>query len=355
MNRMIKLILISFLFCFPSAVYADESEGTITWLNGYKSSSEITLVDPVENDKQTRDSLEHLKDFGIKIKIKNNCKLGKLTNLSCLALDSGQDFLSPYPLILPRKLPKLKNKEHYTNWMDLKVAKNGEKIFDQWHKLAESRKLFDCKGNICSQLIKVLPENIDLKEAYIFSCLVYKSEDTLSPPQQCEQIAIITESATSVLGVTGNGTGLPSRGEPDYSIQIFTEKGKLPTNTEILQSIEKQMLEGDLSLQSEVYNGSKLVGTAKGRSSLVLDGWREWIVITVDVNQVKEKKFVGLTVTSTLYVNKQATADNKDWTMANDLQEDKYKEVIKDEISTSLNRLCNEIYTKTSAVHICNR
>ena len=255
-------------------------------------------------------------------------------------------------VLLRHELVKTKGIEYRPVSVPLKNVDNHQELMKTWSALAQKRELFDCEDEVCRILIEnnLSTEN-EVVERRLYVCDVIKTKANIGVPDNCNVLLIEKLPQTIVKTyLKVKATGYPSRGVPDYTIKIFSED-KMDSDA-LFKILLKEFSDEPYVFNAEIYNSSKFLAISDGRSSPILKGWRERTSITVDALPVKNKteSFFGVTVTTTLYVNKQATAEAKYWSAADRINENLYVATIKSIVLKAIEEYCSEL--ELSLIHI---
>jgi hypothetical protein len=116
----------------------------------------------------------------------------------------------------------------------------------------------------------------------------------------------------------------------------------LPSNEPVLKELQKAFQHTKIALISEVYEENTLIANASYRFSPILPGWREIVTVRVDLRRISwgEPAFLGVTISTTRYVNRQNTDRPQDWQLPSEQQETQYLSEIRTRMKEALESLC---------------
>jgi hypothetical protein len=138
-------------------------------------------------------------------------------------------------------------------------------------------------------------------------------------PTACEEAAKTQPGqAALVKALVGQGMTACSMGMPDFDV-VFT--GSAADADAVRRLVQEVLQSAPFNLAVAKF-GDSLMGTRTQLASLVMTGWREWVTVRADVESRAGR--VGVTLSTTLLVSKQASASREAWSPPETALESRY-------------------------------
>jgi len=289
------------------------------------------------------------------VTLRSPCEFGDIQEFRCYVTDWGVRYLPPFPTALPHRTPDLPGNEIDREWAPISEVYDGPKVLERWQQLARSGEPFDCKGPICHLIVQGVSK--DNSETYYAVCQVAKVKAIVGAPEQCHQIIIVTKQTIWLQAITGSSVVKHKVGLPDftYTVHGVPPEYKLPSNDPVLKELQKAFQHTKIALISELYEENTLIANASYRVSPILPGWREIVTVRVDLRRTSwsEPAFLGVTISTTLYVNRQNTDRPQDWQLPSEQQETQYLSEIRNRMKEALEALCIQTNWRNPDELIC--
>jgi hypothetical protein len=253
----------------------------------------------------------------------------------CVQGSGWETFLPPFPIALPSEDSKLRFHDTERVWTPLKDVSHGEAHLTAWTKLVASGSIFSCDQLACFTIIRAISETG--KERILAECSI-ANQALMGAPQDCKPLVITFGGNSWMAATVGSRDEMASMGRPDFTLTI-RHKSPLSGST-ILRAIETALTGAPLLLSATRVE-TTLIGTAEYRSSPILPGWRELVTVRVDVTSSRHfSDYTGVTISTTLYVNRQNTVQPADWHLPTPAQEQAYSRAILSDLKTPIQALC---------------
>ncbi len=295
------------------------------------------------------------------------CSFGTDPTYRCVSGIGGQTYLPPFPFALPSQMPSGPEHVGQFSWAPVTEVRDGPKILAQWRELAKAGSFFDCKDYLCMIVVHSLSADQDAQET-LDECTIFRANGIVGAPRHCTQIAILTSDRAWIKVVTGYVSGAAEIGLPDTTLEIV---GKLPTTgeslfsgdhklpvslTSVLTATAKALSLPPLRLITQHNGDTSVLGIASYRLSPILSGWRELLTVRVDVSDLSWEPIpaVGVTISTTLYVNRQNTDRTEDWHLPAPSQEEAYLAAIRTNLKEPLESLCKRFEWSDSDTLVCH-
>lgn len=162
-------------------------------------------------------------------------------------------------------------------------------------------------------------------------------------PVECRPLSLVVNGDEYVLAILGRKEASYSLGREDFTLLFLA-----PTEVDsanIFAAAAASLQQDPLQLASKIER-SYVVGTADYRRSSLIDGWFETLTVRIDIDphhgSITTNGFtpIFLTVSTTLYVSKQNSGRNIDWTLPTGLQQDLVEQAILGAVKDELAGLC---------------
>jgi hypothetical protein len=282
---------------------------------------------------------------GMQFQFLPHCKFGPSSDYSCYMMDWGVRFVPPYPASLPYKSPgPIKGNVVSTGWVPIGEVHDGKELLETWRALSESGAPFDCDGEICHVMVKASDNPQQSTERTYAVCNVVRIHGVVGAPSGCDQMVIENRSVIWLKAILGSDMVLASMGLPDFSLRIrgVPPTYSLPSTRDIAASVGSALKGSILGLESETSGDEAVIGSASFRVSPVLSGWREILTVRVDLRRENWSKpeTIGVTISTTIYVNRQNTDNPRDWSLPSQEQESTYINEIRDVIGVAASSFC---------------
>ena len=218
------------------------------------------------------------------------------------------------------------SQKHAFSWRLANELSDGVSFIKRVKTLADSRKLSDCSGKRCLVVVPTISTKVPESEPGVETLSVCKVELVTArsgPPNSCQEIVKLGKGRQLVKSITANAMVGCSMGMRDFDA-VFSS---LANDSERIRKTVESILSAspfNLSVERE---GDAVLGTTSFASSSVLKGWREWIVVRVDLKTRGDT--VGATIATNILVSKQNTTSRESWTPSSDQQEATYLSALK--------------------------
>ncbi|MDB4963978.1 MAG: hypothetical protein JWP01_3977 [Myxococcales bacterium] len=245
-------------------------------------------------------------------------------------------FQAPYPrLFATSQLVDPYRWQLLYDWVPLHLIRGGRKLLDDWRTLANAGGVVMCTQWNCQTFVGV--SGVDSETLAMCSLSRDEVEDGL--PGYCETVAR-REGTTWKLRIAVGITSAPQRveGEPDFVVSV----SGVVTPESIYSAISIALVSRPLG---EIVRriDEDILGTRRGLVSDVLStGLQYWFErVTVRVGVRKNYLGVyGLTVSSTIYVNRQNTDAPSDWRLPQPEQQEAYNQAILASLRSAIDKMC---------------
>jgi hypothetical protein len=304
-----------------------------------------------------KEALDSFESAGSSLKLarrsakSEQCKLGALS-IPCLEGRgdlAGQVYYVPPYHVVPRADYPGRAMEI---WAPVESTINGAAQFRMWEHLADTQAIFDCHGtDSCSIVVKTTGFD------GLAHCEVEVMKGLVGAPTWCGLLGFREAGRTFIQVPIGQEKPyeIPrpkGGGRADFAIKIVGTV--CPREAVVNALVLKALKDSPLNLKLEMKSGGRILGAASGRRSSILKGWREFISVRLDVSACRslyvylgaessyerEMRGYGVTVATSLYVNRQNTDRPSDWTMPTDEQSDQWVEGVRDNLRKALTGSC---------------
>jgi hypothetical protein len=204
-------------------------------------------------------------------------------------------------------------------WRAEKDLPDGPSFIARANKLADSRQLFGCEGPECLVVVVTPPPQPAPRDLTLLSVgRVVIVANLAGPPQFCSPIASIEGQARFVMSALGEQSMGCAQGFPDFDSTFPGRAKDKPAVVDLVKSVL-----GRAPFNMEVEERDEVVyGISRFVSSKVLDGWREWIQLRVDLRGVGDD--LGATISTNILLSKQNVSDVESWNPAPRALDDAY-------------------------------
>lgn len=252
--------------------------------------------------------------------------------------------------------------EGYFSWAPVETVAGANDLIKQYRLLANSGTLFACAGDgehECNFITSATSQPNLLVVCYV--------EERDDPPSGCSPL-LLSDGGRQWIAIVSRRSGEEGGPADDYLIQILTRGPGL--EPKILNLLAQGLSSSTLGLRVSASTGgfAGLKGLSEYRASSVLPGWREYVVLRIDVDQVlcvedptsptnkgaPSPYPYCLRYSSQLWVNRQNSDSPSDWHRPSDAQEKSYELNVARTIRQSLNQLCAAPSWRTENILRCD-
>jgi hypothetical protein len=239
-------------------------------------------------------------------------------------------------LALPRELARddVKCGSFYTfSWYPQEALPRTASHVDRLKVLAKNFSVFACEENSC---LTIAPLQISRSAAgasasnILGVCSVQNIQGTFGPPHDCKPIYHDNGSKKNVVAIVGTSATACRMGLPDFNL-VFYGRRELEKFS-IQEKILAVLTSPPFDLKSIAGDGS-VVGSRAYLPSQVFPPDREWVTVRVDFQTLQPRvngvSAVGVTISTTILVNRQNTVSRVDWTAASEQQERTYTDTLR--------------------------
>jgi hypothetical protein len=224
----------------------------------------------------------------------------------------------------------------------VRKLKHGAGHIEKLEILALNPSVFACRARSCLTVapLQTVSQGNKVRRA-LGVCHVDNVNGTFGPPHGCEPMYVDDGNEAITKVITGEGRLACAMGLPDFQLILFASR-----------AIEAPLVENAVLnvLSTSPFNlkatsGDRHILAARAHlASEVISPYREWVTIRVDFEGGKERFFhwTGLTISSTILVNRQNTSGRVDWTAASEQQERLYVEALRSKLREKTKTMCNK-------------
>jgi hypothetical protein len=190
---------------------------------------------------------------------------------------------------------------------------------------AATRELFDCSGTACLVVVHTTTPLEKEKDVQTLSiCSVQVVRGVPGAPSRCQEALKLQPGSSLLLrGEIGSAHVSCSMGMRDFDA-VF---GGRAADMGAVRQLVGDVLRAKPFNLNVMEEGEALVGTRQQLPSDVLDGWREWVTVRVDINA--RGTDVGTSIITWMLVSKQATGRRDAWTPPTEPQEAAYVQALR--------------------------
>lgn len=261
---------------------------------------------------------------------------------SCIEHKGDVFYLPPFQTLpLSKSLVLfLDEQKRYRDFVPIDQTVNGPETLSKWQTYARDGKLFDCEGPDCLTIVSTL--NPEKGEKILALCPISNVKGVIGAPENCTEIVVLTHGKPWILAIVRSYMIQMALGLPDFDIKIYS-KPALRTDS-VFGVIQDSLTAPPLMLFTERHSPRTLIALASHRASPLLVGWREWVTVRIDLDyfRYEEPPYLGMTVSTTIYVNRQNTDRPSDWTLPSAQQQNMYVEEIRNKLTPRLSSLCRD-------------
>jgi hypothetical protein len=234
-------------------------------------------------------------------------------------------------------------------WAPLAKIRDGLSHVRRLRELAEKRVVFDCTASDCLTVTRLRPMNAEMQsEEGLGVCKVSEVNGIYGAPEACKPLLVTDITNEYVLVKAGKSRYACYMGLPDFSLEFW---GKSINRSNIEREIVSVLSNRPFNLNI-VRNKTSIIGARQHLPSEVLTQYREWVTVRIDTMENDRTSLsgalnlkvhmVGLTISTTILINRQNTAGRADWSAASEQQEHVYINTVRDKLIELTSSICAE-------------
>jgi hypothetical protein len=248
-------------------------------------------------------------------------------------------FKIPSPELIARQRPDCSTTGLTLSAAPVSEVEHSVSKIEEWKVLADKGDVFDCKENSCLAFVKVRPSKKRAITSGLALCKILHVGDQYGSLEDCQAVWWLQDWKELVNVIEWFTSVDCMMGLPDFEIIIAHKK---LDHDRILATIDQALRNPSLSYTTNVDKGH-IIAVAEQRVSSILKPFREMATIRIDAsmfNKTADIAWTGIVLSTTLYVNRQATASEDDWHLPNRVQEQAYVSSLRSKIRELLSESC---------------
>jgi hypothetical protein len=228
------------------------------------------------------------------------------------------------------------------------LVTNAEAILRSWTDAANSHEVFGCdrEATVCRSMYHAFTRNAGSDNRALAVCEVAPPTDdgTLGPPSDCRPVWLDRGDSQYFLALVYfdfSSSLLAAAGRRDATILVEMDG---QTDLEIVEAVIQAALEAE-PLQLEVAAHSAIIrGYADYRFLPEQGIWTRQTVniIRIDDIAIADRVFFAYELSTTLYVSKQNSSENRHWRLPEEEIHDWYLRLFRSSLETQLSELCEQ-------------
>jgi hypothetical protein len=258
------------------------------------------------------------------------------------------------------------------SWAPSNEVEDGQAILEKARQLAESQAFFDChydeytndelrevREYTCSFVALALNPPTE-KSTELLVCQVSSPAVESTAPTRCVPFIVYDQRGAWIAVVRTVGTSCECGG-PDqtFDLAVFAPLDVEISDESVVKAVTHALTASPLLLDVKTTQNG-LVGIRKYQTSLVLNGWNEYVRVTLDTGWVdcsnpnSELICHGFHYSAVLYINKQKDSDPNHWSMPEDPLYTRYEDSLKRQLKKALLTLCPSGKWHSDTVLVCH-